>query len=256
MYYWNLAWRILSITLLACEVSAIVWEFKHSLVLTFFCFGMKTDLFQSCDHCWVFQICWHIECSAFTASSFKIWNSSTGISSPLLAMFIVMLPKAHLSLHSRMSGSRWVITPLWLSVSWRSFLYSSPVYCCHLFLISSAFVAAAAKLLQSCLSLCDPIDGSLPGSPSLGFSRQEHWSGLPFPSPMHESEKWKWSCSVISDSSWPHGLQPTRVLRPWDFPGKSTGVGCHCLLHLLLLGPYNFCPLMCLSINEMFLWHL
>ena len=36
--------------------------------------------------------------------------------------------------------------------------------------------------------------------PSLGFSRQELWSGLPFPSPMHESEKWKWSRSVISDS--------------------------------------------------------
>ena len=36
--------------------------------------------------------------------------------------------------------------------------------------------------------------------PSLGFSRQEHWSGLPFPPPMHESEKWKWSCSVVSDS--------------------------------------------------------
>ena len=49
--------------------------------------------------------------------------------------------------------------------------------------------AAAAKLLQSCLTLCDPIDGSPPGSPSLGFSRQEHWSELPFPSPMHESEK-------------------------------------------------------------------
>ena len=61
--------------------------------------------------------------------------------------------------------------------------------------------------------------------PSLGFSRQEHWSGLPFPSPMHESEKSKWSCSVVSDSSRPHGLQPTRLLRPWDFPGKSTGVG-------------------------------
>ena len=48
--------------------------------------------------------------------------------------------------------------------------------------------AAAAKSLQSCLTLCDPIDGSLPGSPSLGLSRQEHWSGLPFPSPVHESE--------------------------------------------------------------------
>ena len=48
--------------------------------------------------------------------------------------------------------------------------------------------AAAAKSLQSCLTLCDPIDGSPPGSLSLGFSRQEHWSGLPFPSPMHERE--------------------------------------------------------------------
>ena len=67
---------------------------------------------------------------------------------------------------------------------------------------------------------------------SLGFSRQEHWSGLPFPSPMHESEKSKWSRSVVSNPQWPHGLQPTRLLRPWDFPGKSTRVGCHCLLRL------------------------
>ena len=39
--------------------------------------------------------------------------------------------------------------------------------------------------------------------------------------------KWKWSRSVVSDSWQPHGLQPTRLLRLWDFPGKSTGVGCH-----------------------------
>ena len=63
--------------------------------------------------------------------------------------------------------------------------------------------------------------------PSLGFSRQEYWSRLPFPSPVHESEKWKWSRSVVSDPQRPHGLQPTRFLCPWDFPGKSTGVGCH-----------------------------
>ena len=50
---------------------------------------------------------------------------------------------------------------------------------------------------------------------------------------MHESEKWKWSHSVVSDSSWPHGLHPTRLLCPWDFPGNSTGVGCHCLLQIL-----------------------
>ena len=51
-------------------------------------------------HCWFFQICLHIECSTFTASSFRIWNSSTGILSPPLALFIVMLPKAHLTSHS------------------------------------------------------------------------------------------------------------------------------------------------------------
>ena len=63
--------------------------------------------------------------------------------------------------------------------------------------------AAAAASLQSCLTLCDPINCSPPGFPSLGFSRQEHWSGLPFPSPMHESEMWKGSCSVVSNSSDP-----------------------------------------------------
>ena len=65
---------------------------------------------------------------------------------------------------------------------------------------------------------------------SLGFSRQEHWSGLPFSSPMQGSEKWKWSRSVLSNYYWPHGLQPTRCSCPWDLPGNSTGVGCHCLL--------------------------
>ena len=92
-YCWSLAWRILSITLLECEMSAIVWQFEHSLALPFFGIGMKTDLFQSCGHCWVFQICWHIECSIFSASSFRIWNNSTGIPSPPLSLFIVMLPK-------------------------------------------------------------------------------------------------------------------------------------------------------------------
>ena len=134
-----------------------------------------------------------------------------------------------------------------------------------------------SEVTQLCLTLCDPMDCSLPGSsiygifqarilewvaisfssawkwkvkvkslshlqlfatpwtvayqapPPMGFSRQEYWSGVPLPSPMQESEKWKWSRSVISDSQRPHELQPTRLLCPWDFPGKSTGVGCHCL---------------------------
>ena len=76
-------------------------------------------------------------------------------------------------------------------------------------------------------------DGSPPGSPVPGIlqARTLEWAAISF------SSAWKWSCSVVSDSSRPHGLQPTRLLRPWDFPGKSTGVGCHCLLQLLSTRP-------------------
>ena len=85
--------------------------------------------------------------------------------------------------------------------------------------------AAAAKLLQSCPTLCDPIDGSPPGCaiPGILQARTLEWVAISF------SNAWKWSRSVVSDSSWPQGLQPTRLLRPWDSPGKSTGVGCHLL---------------------------
>ena len=50
---------------------------------------------------------------------------------------------------------------------------------------------------------------------------------------MQESKKWKWSRSVVSDSVRPHRRQPTRLPRPWDSPGKNTGVGCHCLLQCM-----------------------
>ena len=65
-----------------------------------------------------------------------------------------------------------------------------------------------------CPTLCDPIDSSPPGSPVPGIlqARILEW--------------------VVSDSERPHGLQPTGLLHPWDFPGKSTGVGCHCLLQI------------------------
>jgi len=80
-------------------------------------------------------------------------------------------------------------------------------------------------LLLSCFSrarLCaTPETAAHQAPPSLGFSRQGHWSGLPFPSPMHESEKWKWRRSVVSDSVRPHGLQPTRLLCPWIFQKVS-----------------------------------
>ena len=117
---------------------------------------------------------------------------------------------------------------------------------CH-FLLQCMKVKSESEVAQSCPTLRDPMDCSLPGSsahgifparvlewgaiafsisttllllsrfsrvrlcetswtaahqasPSMGFSRQEHWSGLSFPSPVHESGKWKWSCSVVSDS--------------------------------------------------------
>ena len=86
---------------------------------------------------------------------------------------------------------------------------------------------SAVKSLQLCPTLCDPINGSPPGSPNPGVlqARTLEWVAISF------SNAWKWkvkgSCSVMSDSLWPHGLQPTRLLRPWDFLGKNAGVGCH-----------------------------
>ena len=154
---------------------------------------------------------------------------------------------------------------------------------------STVFSAAAAKSLQSCPTLWNPIDGSPPGSTipgilqartlewvaisfsnawkwkvkvkslsrvrllatpwtaayqaplSMGFSRQEYWSGAPLPSPsvfylnilskvdifkFLESESESQSLSVVSDSLWPHGLYS-----PWNSPGQNTGVDCHALLH-------------------------
>ena len=89
---------------------ASMWdEYNCAIVWTFFGISLLWDWnenwpLQSCGHFWVFQICWNIECSTFTASSFRIWNSSTGILSPPLALFVVMLPKAHLTSYSRISG--------------------------------------------------------------------------------------------------------------------------------------------------------
>ena len=96
--------------------------------------------------------------------------------------------------------------------------------------------AAAAKSLQSCPTLCDPIDGSLPGSPRPWDSPGKNTGvGCHFllqcMKVKSESEVTQ-SCPTLSDP--PHGLQPTRLLRPWDLPGKSTGVGCHCLLWLCI----------------------
>ena len=124
---------------------ASVWdEYNCVVVWTFFGIVFLWDWnenwpFQSCGHC-CFPNLLAYWLQRFHSIIFRIWNSSTGIPSPPLALFIVMLPKAHLTLHSRMSGFRWVITPWWLSGLWRSFLYSSSMYSYHLFLISPASV--------------------------------------------------------------------------------------------------------------------
>ena len=80
------------------------------------------------------------------ASSFRLSNSSTGILSPPLVLFIVILPKAHLTLDSGISGTRLVIIPSWLPGLLISFLYSSSVYYCNLFFISSASVRSILYL--------------------------------------------------------------------------------------------------------------
>ena len=62
--------------------------------------------------------------------------------------------------------------------------------------LTGSAAAAAAKSFQSCPTLCDPIDGSPPGPLSMGFSRQEYWSGVPLPSPLtaarHIIFTWSW----------------------------------------------------------------
>ena len=95
--------------------SVVVWTF---LALPFFGIGMKTDIFQSGGQCWVFQIYWN---------NVKTLNSSTGVPSPPLALFIIMLPKAQFTSQSRMSISRWVTKSLWYSRSLRLLLCSSSV---------------------------------------------------------------------------------------------------------------------------------
>ena len=114
----------------------------------------------------------------------------------------------------------------------------------------TSLIKLAAKSLQLCPTLCDPIEGSPPGFPVPGIlqARTLEWVAIAF------SNAWKWKVkeksSVASDSLRPHGLQPTRLLHPWGFPGKSTGVGWHCLLCLLFLLFLIFWPFQVLSLKE------
>ena len=194
---------------------------------------MKTDLFQSCGHRWIFQICWHIECSTFTASSFSIWNSSTGIPSPALALFVVMLRKAQLTSHSRMSGSRWVITPSWLSGSWSYLLYSSSVYSWYLFLIFSASVRSLPFLsfIEPIFAWNVPLVSLIFLKRSLSFPFYcfplflciDHWGRLSYLVYSHVGQSFSrtfssWKTKTLhllgNNSSFPH---PTRPWQPWFY---------------------------------------
>ena len=124
--------------------------------------------------------------------------------------------------------SDWKVTINWIKRKYSRKQISEPNHCeIAEYLLLLLLLLSHFSRVRLCVT---PSTAAHRAPPSLGFSRQEHWSGLPFPSPMRESEKWKWSRSVVSGSSQPRGLQPTRLLRPWDFPGKSTGVGCYRLL--------------------------
>ena len=132
-YHWSLAWGIISITLILCEMSAIMQQFQHSLALPFFGIGMKTDLFQSCGHCWVFQICW-----AALSQGHLLGFGIAGIPSPPLVLF--------------MQKPSWLRNPWCLVLcEWSHhngllatkaffFIHSSSLSFCHLFLISSAYL--------------------------------------------------------------------------------------------------------------------
>ena len=102
----------------------------------------------------------------------------------------------------------------------------------------------------------------------MGFPRQNHWSRLPFPPPgdlpdpgieqcilqsralaAAAAAKSLHSCPTLCDSVRPCGRQPTRLSRPWDSPGKNTGVGCHFLLQCMKVKSESeiaqLCPTLC-----------
>ena len=101
---------------------------------------------------------------------------------------------------------------------------------CH-FLLQCMKVKSESEVVQSCPTFATPWTAAYQAPLSMGFSRQEYWSRLPFPSPMHESEKWKWSHSVVSnlrdtmDCSLPgssiHGIFQARVLCTWPIKPES-----------------------------------
>ena len=117
---------------------------------------------------------------------------------------------------------------------------------CH-FLLQRMKVKSESEVTQSCLTLSNPMDCP-PGSSIHGIFRATvlEWGAIAF-SPIT-------SCcpvvSVVSDFVQPHGLQPTRLLCPWDSPGKNTGVGCHFLLQCMKVGSESEVAQSCLILRD------
>ena len=157
---WHILWHLLS--------SGLKWKLTFSS-------SVATPEFSKFAGILSAELC--------TTSSFRIWNSSTGIPSPPLALFVLMLPKAHLTLQSRMSDCRWVITPSWLSGSLRYFLYSSSlflppflnIFCfCHFHTVS---VLYCAHLCMKCsLAISNFLEEISSLSHSIIFLYFLHWS--------------------------------------------------------------------------------
>ena len=119
---------------------------------------METDFFQSCGWFWVFQICWHIRCSTFKTSFFRIWKSSAGVPLSPLALSIVILPKAHLTIKKKKRERNIRVVE---------------------YLINSVM---CAKSHQSWLTLCDPLDCNPPDYSFHGILQERilEWVAVPF----------------------------------------------------------------------------
>ena len=167
MFFWNslAIWSLLFFPSAFSESSLNIWKFTVHVLLKPGLENFEHYFASMWDECncavvwaffgiaflwdwnenWSFPVLWPLLSfpnlltywvQYLTASSIRLLNSSIRIPSPPLTLLVVMLPKAHLTSNSRMSGSRWVITPSWLSGSLRAFLFSSYMYFCHLFFIS------------------------------------------------------------------------------------------------------------------------
>ena len=112
------------------------------------------------------------------------------------------------------------------------------------FLKISEWVSEWVKSLSLVWLFATPWTVAHQAPPSMGFSRQEYWSGLPFPSPCC------FITSVVPDSVRPHRRQPTRLPHPWDFPGKNTGVGCHFLLQCMKVKSESEVAQSCLTLSD------